>query len=106
MQSHPIASSIASHRDKLLWGFLALLVIAQLVVFWMLCSQQVQKAQMRDASVRDQRMALADCLHHSTLGACALRLQAAGHRDTSSLMATSAGAGNMNSTVPADFVFR
>jgi hypothetical protein len=94
MQSRQIASHIASHRDKLLWGFLGLLVVAQLAVFWMLCSQQVQKAEMRDASIRVQRVALADCLHRATLTACATQLQATN------------GGGDMHSTVPANFVFR
>ena len=46
--------------DKWLWALLAFLVVAQLVAFWMLCSDQVQKAEVRDAAMRAERLAMRD----------------------------------------------
>ena len=106
MPSHPLARSTYSPREMLLWAFLGTVVVAQLLIFWMLCNQQVRKAEMRDASVRGQRVALADCLHRATLSACATQLQAAARHEGSTLMAGSTGTGDMNSTVPVNFVFR
>lgn len=49
-----------SPADKWLWALLGFLVVGQVVAFWMLCSQQVQKAESRDAAVRVARMAMRD----------------------------------------------
>ena len=49
-----------SPADKWLWALLGFLVVGQVVAFWMLCSQQVQKAEAREAEVRMARMALRD----------------------------------------------
>jgi hypothetical protein len=106
MPTATLAARKPSPREMLMWGFLAALVVAQLAMLWMVCSQQVQKAELRDAGVRTQRMALADCLHQGTLSACASRLEAAASHGGSTLLARSTGSGNTNSTVPADFVFR
>ena len=46
--------------DKWLWALLGFMVVGQLVALWMLCSDQVQKAQARDAMVRAERVALRD----------------------------------------------
>ena len=61
-------------RGQWLWALLPVLVLGQLVAFWMLCSHQVQRAHERDASVQVQRMALADCLSYmpgATTSSCA-----------------------------------
>lgn len=66
-----------AHRGRLFWGVLAVLVCGQLVAFWMLCSQQVRKAQMRDLSSQVQRVAIADCLQYiprATLNSCVSRV--------------------------------
>ena len=64
-------------RDRLFWAVLAALAVGQLVAFWMLCAQQVRKAQMRDVSLQVQRVAIADCLQYvprATLNSCANRV--------------------------------
>ncbi|MBG9388257.1 hypothetical protein [Caenimonas aquaedulcis] len=70
----------ATPRDMLMWAALGLLAIGQLVAFWMLCSQQVARAQTRDAAAPVQRVAMADCqraMPRSTFYTCADRA----HRD-------------------------
>ncbi len=99
----------ASPMGKLLWAAIGVLVVGQLITFWMLCSQQVQKAHMRDASQRVQRVAVADCLRHApgaTKNSCAGAVSTDGRWDSRSVMAASQGRGEMNSTVPVNFVFR
>ena len=49
-----------SPADKWLWALLGFLVAGQLVALWLVCQQQVQKAAVRDAAVRAQRLALRD----------------------------------------------
>lgn len=44
--------------DKWLWALLGVLVVGQLMAFWLLCRDQVQKAEMRDAVVRASRQAI------------------------------------------------
>jgi len=46
--------------DKWLWALLGFMVAGQLVALWMLCHEQVRKAEARDAAVRAERMALRD----------------------------------------------
>ena len=41
-------------QGKLVWLFLGVLVIAQIIAFWMLCSEQVQNAQARHVAARQQ----------------------------------------------------
>ena len=67
----------AAPRDRLFWSVLAALVAGQLLAFWMLCSHQVRKAQMRDVSLQVQRVAVADCLQYiprATLNSCVNRV--------------------------------
>jgi hypothetical protein len=49
-----------SPADKWLWALLGFLVVGQLVAFWLVCQQQVQKAEIRDAALRAERIALRD----------------------------------------------
>lgn len=53
-KSHP------SPADKWLWALLGVLVAGQIVAIWMLCQQQVDKAQVRDAAVRTEHLAMQD----------------------------------------------
>ena len=46
--------------DKWLWALLGALAIGQLVAFWMLCTDQVQKAEVRQAAFRAERIAMRD----------------------------------------------
>ncbi|MEJ6020620.1 hypothetical protein [Ramlibacter sp. PS4R-6] len=49
-----------SPADKWLWALLGFLVVGQVVALWMLCSQQVHKAEVREAELRLARSALRD----------------------------------------------
>lgn len=65
------------HADKWLWALLGALVVGQLVAMWMLCRQQVDKAEARSASAQLERVALADCIQampRATPAACATRV--------------------------------
>lgn len=77
MQRPPSGKIAAQPRDKLLWPVLGLLVAAQLVAFWMLCTHQVRKAEVREAALQVQSVAVADCLRYiprATLSSCAQRV--------------------------------
>jgi hypothetical protein len=49
-----------SPADKWLWALLGVLVVGQLFALWMLCRQQVEKAEVREAQLRAERLALRD----------------------------------------------
>ena len=73
MPSRISALSAESPRAKLFWACIATIALAQMAAFYMLCSDQVRKAQARDAGVQLQRIALTDCLQYSsdaTIGTC------------------------------------
>ena len=60
-------------RDRVMWIALGALVIAQIIAFWMLCNNQVLKAQERHESIQAQRASLSDCLQYmpgSTIMSC------------------------------------
>ena len=64
-------------RHKAFWVVLGSLAIAQLIAFWLLCSQQVHKAEARESALQVQQTALADCLRRmpgSSLASCARQL--------------------------------
>jgi hypothetical protein len=78
-----------SAADKWLWALLGFLVVGQVVALWMLCSQQVQKAEIREAQLRAERIALRDdCAPRNGRATCMPRtaqLQPAG--DANAMMA-------------------
>lgn len=60
-------------RHRGFWVVVGLLVAGQLMALWLLCSQQVRKAEVRQAQLAVQQMALADCLRYipgATVGSC------------------------------------
>lgn len=64
-------------RDQVFWLSATALVLGQLLAFWMVCSQQVRKAEVRHAASQVERTAVADCLRyipHATLISCAARI--------------------------------
>ena len=66
-----------SPRSRSLWVALGALALAQLVAFWLVCSDQVRKAEARSTEVQMAQMALADCLQYipgSTIASCTARL--------------------------------
>ena len=77
MLPHPVEKPSDTPRNRLHWVIGAALVLGQLVAFWMVCSHQVRKAQMRDLTDEVQRVAIADCLQYvprATLISCANRV--------------------------------
>jgi hypothetical protein len=81
--------SVVTPRERLFRGMLAALCLGLLVAFWMLCSHQVRKAQMRDISLQVQRVAVADCLQYiprATLNSCVDRVDP-GRRDAKAVLA-------------------
>lgn len=68
-QSHPT-------RSHLWWVFLGGVAVAQLCAFWLVCTQQVRRAEVRHSEAMVQQMALSDCLQYipgSTIGSCSIR---------------------------------
>ncbi|NPC54727.1 hypothetical protein [Caenimonas soli] len=77
MLPHLLAKSAQTSPGKLFWSVIVALMLGQIVAFWMLCSHQVRKAQVRDATLQVERMAMSDCLRYipkSTLNSCASRV--------------------------------
>ena len=75
-QDVPVKTASAQ-RDRLFRAALLALATGLFVTFWMVCSHQVRKAQMRDVSMQVQRVAIGDCLQYvprATLNSCASRV--------------------------------
>jgi bacteriorhodopsin len=95
------ARAAASQREMILWAVLGTMAAGLLVAFWMLCSDQVRKAEQRDAGLRMQRIAMTDCLRYmpqSTMSSCAGQ----GQSPDGALNAMS----TMGGSVPVNFTFR
>lgn len=63
-------------REPVFWLVVAAVVSTQLLAFFLLCTQQVRKAEARLAQVEAERMASNDCLQYmqqSTIASCATR---------------------------------
>lgn len=115
MPSRTTARTPDVFRDKLFWAFAWAMVIGQLAAFWMLCSHQVRKAEMREASAQVERMAVADCLRYipgATLSSCAMNIApldrgpapvALAHQ---SLLVNTAARGGSSNPVPVNYVYR
>jgi len=89
MVPHLLAKNAEKSPGKLFWSVVVALMLGQIVAFWMLCTYQVRKAQVRDATLQVERMAVADCLRYipkSTLNSCASRV-APQNRDAGPAMA-------------------
>jgi hypothetical protein len=77
MLPHLVAKSAERSTGKLFWTLIVTLMVGQFVAFWMLCAHQVRKAEVRDATLQVERMAMADCLRYipkATLNSCASRV--------------------------------
>jgi hypothetical protein len=71
-----LALASSTLREKAWWAALLAVALAQLVAFWMVCHQQVRRAEVREAGLQVQRMAFADCgggAGRATLRGCAGR---------------------------------
>ncbi len=69
-----------SRRTPLFWVILAGVVVAQLMVLYALCSQQMQQASQREAAARVQMTAYGDCLAQDARATFAGCRQLAGAR--------------------------
>ena len=81
MQPRTLAQRADTSPGKLFWLIVAGVMLAQIVAFWILCTQQVRKAQARDAAWQVERMAMADCMRYipkATLHGCASRIASGG----------------------------
>ena len=77
MLPHLVAKSAENSHGKLFWTLIVTLLVGQFIAFWMLCVYQVRKAEVRDATLQVERMAMADCLRYipkATLNSCASRV--------------------------------
>jgi hypothetical protein len=112
MHRKPLDKIAAMQRDKLLWPVLVTVAAAQLLAFWMLCSHQVRKAEVRDATLQVQQVAVADCLRYiprATLNSCLRRVDPTRTPDV--VMAAESGAPGaartvMTTAVPVSFAYR
>lgn len=89
-------------RSSLLWMALGALAAAQLFAFWLVCSQQVRKAEARRDEAVVQQMALSDCLQYipaSTIASCSAHNRHDGGVNPADKTA-------LTGTVPVSFSFR
>ena len=94
-------------------GVLAAVALAQLFAFWLVCSHQVRKAEVRRAEWQVQQMALSDCLEYiagSTIASCSndpllTHARAALPADASAAAGTRP-AQAMSGATPVSFSFR
>lgn len=108
MQRSPIGKIAALPRDKLLWPAMVTLIAAQLLALWMVCSHQVRKAEVRNAALQVQQVAVADCLRYiprATLNSCVQRVDPNSRAEV--MMASDgAAAVGMSTAVPVNYVYR
>jgi hypothetical protein len=103
MLSRLLATSADVQSRRIFWVVVSTLALAQLAAFWLLCSHQVRKAEVRDATLQVQRVAISDCLQyipHATLHRCAARVDPAAQDDGNVL------AGMPGNAVPVNYAWR
>jgi hypothetical protein len=106
-----LAKTAGMPREKLLWPVLAVLVASQLLAFWMLCIHQVRKADVRNATLQVQRVAVADCLRYiprATLNSCASRVDPGSRPDSGNMVAATDKQPRpaMNAAAPVSYSYR
>jgi hypothetical protein len=77
MQTRTLAKRADTSPGKLFWLIVSVVMLAQIIAFWMLCTDQVRKAQARDATSQVERTAMADCMRYipkATPHSCASRI--------------------------------
>jgi hypothetical protein len=102
MLPHQIEKNADTPHGKWFWMAVAALVFGQLVAFWMLCSWQVRKAEIRNAGLQLERTALADCLRQAagaTRSSCALSAGGAKPGDGDAALAGTSSATAVNFTL-------
>jgi hypothetical protein len=96
-------------RGGMFWMIVFGVVATQLMAFWLLCSHQVRKAEVRRNEAVVRQMALSDCLQYipgSTIASCTGRTepqaQAASHVDTG----PPPGKTSLSGATPVSFTYR
>jgi hypothetical protein len=106
MPSRPLSPTPAMLRDPAVLLVLMAVISVQLLAFYVVCSQQMQKAEERQSVARAERVATIDCLEtlsQMTFASCALR---SAKRQGSAVPNMMGAAGHAGSTVPAAYVLR
>lgn len=110
--SHLLQPGTPSPRSRLFWAVLGALAVGQLLAFWLLCSHQVRKAEVRKTALMVHQMALADCLQYipgSTIASCVNHIEGTRPTDTAVLGGPAARAANpspMAGATPVGFSYR
>jgi hypothetical protein len=105
MPSRPLSPTLARLRDPAFLLVLVALISVQLLAFYVVCSQQMRKAEERQSAARAERVATNHCLEtlsQMTFASCSLRSNQQG-AVTPQMMGA---AGHAGSTVPAAYVLR
>jgi len=55
-----------SRRDVALWALVALVIVAQLAAFWMVCLSQVKQAQARHENMLVEQRAVEECVRRNS----------------------------------------
>ena len=115
-QKNVQVSNAQRSHSGLFWAVILTLMVAQIAAFWMLCSEQVRKAEVRDATAQHQRLALADCMSapKSTVSGCVARAAALQGASRNTVLASGdkalegagAAAPGMNGPLPVSFTLR
>lgn len=111
------ARALPTMRNKIFWSLVAALALGQLVAFWMVCNEQVRRAQTREVTLQVDRVAVADCLRampRSTPQKCATRpaveqnqlLTGRERRDRVEPDGRAAARATVSSTAPAGLMLR
>jgi len=106
MSSRQLNATHGMLRDPAIQLILLAVISVQLLAFYLLCNQQVQKAEERQTVARAERVATNACLEtlsQMTFASCALR---AAQRDGSAVPHLLGAAAHGSHTVPAAYVLR
>jgi hypothetical protein len=108
-------SNAQGSYSGLFWAVILALMVAQIAAFWMLCSQQVRNAELRDATAHQERLALTKCMSSSksTVSGCVARAAALQGASRNTVLAAGdkalQGAGaapGANGALPVSFTVR
>lgn len=122
MFSH-IADRISDHitespRESLAFAVVAVFAAGLLIALYMVCSGQVSRAELRDATLKSQRIAVSNCMeysHKATLTSCIAQVAGvpgdAGQggfvrASVVSQVPVAAGQGAIGSMKPVSFAYR
>jgi hypothetical protein len=106
MPSRLLSPTQGMLRDPAVQLLLMAIISVQLLAFYMLCNQQVQKAEERQTAARAERVATIDCLEtlsQMTFASCALRSAQRQGSGAPDMLGSSSAGGH---AVPAAYVLR